>query len=434
MVKLLKIRNYKINFLVCFFVFIFFSNINYAQTSRHNDKNNFYIDNCGLKQKDIICINFKIDSKFKVNLLNGPYRILLNFEKKIILNHKFIKEDFLNNSLIKDIRFNQNFDLGSRLALELNKPAIISKIYSKGEKSINNNINLQIQLSQTTKTSFAIAKHLLAKNNGNIFVLVNKVISQNKKKESNLREIKHVEKPIERPLNFNQNANKNTYIVFIDPGHGGKDPGAIGKLGTLEKNVTLQTSKLLEKHLKSNLKIYPILSRYDDSYLSLRDRIKLAKINKADVFISIHADASKNKNANGVSVFSLSDKASDKEAQMLAKRENEVDKTLGLNNNIKDPIIYDTLIKMFQREAMNDSAFLAKNIMSNLEKTGLALNRGHRFAGFTVLKSYDIPSVLIEIGFLSNKREEKKLLDKKYLNELSKGLAIAIENYFFKKK
>ena len=89
---------------------------------------------------------------------------------------------------------------------------------------------------------------------------------------------------------------------------------------------------------------------------------------------------------------------------------------------------------MFQREAMNDSAFLAKNIMSNLEKTGLALNRGHRFAGFTVLKSYDIPSVLIEIGFLSNKQEEKKLLDKKYLNELSKGLAIAIENYFFKKK
>ena len=119
---------------------------------------------------------------------------------------------------------------------------------------------------------------------------------------------------------------------------------------------------------------------------------------------------------------------------MLAKRENEVDKTLGFNNNIKDPIIYGTLIKMFQREAMNDSAFLAKNIMSNLEKTGLALNSGHRFAGFAVLKSYDIPSVLIEIGFLSNKQEEKKLLDEKYLNELSKGLAIAIENYFLKKK
>ena len=298
---------------------------------------------------------------------------------------------------------------------------------------IKSKVNLQIQISQTTKTSFAVAKYLLAKNNGNIFALVNKIRHQNKKQENNFNETEHVEKPIKKPLNFNQNVNINKFIVFIDPGHGGKDPGAIGKLGTLEKNVTLQMSKLLEKHLKSNLKIYPILSRYDDSYLSLRDRIKLAKINKADVFISIHADASKNKNANGLSVFSLSDKASDKEAQMLAKRENEVDKTLGLNNNIKDPIIYGTLIKMFQREAMNDSALLAKNIMSNLEKTGLALNRGHRFAGFTVLKSYDIPSILIEIGFLSNKEEEKKLLDKKYLNELSKGLAIAIENYFIKK-
>ena len=85
---------------------------------------------------------------------------------------------------------------------------------------------------------------------------------------------------------------------------------------------------------------------------------------------------------------------------------------------------------MFQREAMNDSSYLAKKILSNLEKTKLALNRGHRFAGFKVLKSYDIPSVLIEIGFLSNKKEEKKLLNTMYLNELSNGLAVAIGSYF----
>ena len=97
---------------------------------------------------------------------------------------------------------------------------------------------------------------------------------------------------------------------------------------------------------------------------------------------------------------------------------------------IKDPLIYGNLIKMIQREAMNDSSFLAKNILLNLEKTKLAINRGHRFAGFSVLKSYDIPSVLIEIGFLSNIREEKKLLDPKYLDELCKGLANSIQNYF----
>ena len=156
----------------------------------------------------------------------------------------------------------------------------------------------------------------------------------------------------------------------------------------------------------------------------------LAKQNKADVFISIHADSSKNKKANGISVFSLSDKASDKQAQLLAQRENEVDNLFSNVEKIEDPLIFGTLIKMFQREAMNDSSFLAKNILSHLEKTKLAVNRGHRFAGFTVLKSYDIPSVLIEIGFLSNRKEEKRLLKQEYLKELSKSLAVAIENYF----
>ena len=183
------------------------------------------------------------------------------------------------------------------------------------------------------------------------------------------------------------------------------------------------------KALKKNKKIKPILSRKKDIYLSLKERTNLAKKNDADIFISIHADSSKNKKANGISVFSLSDKASDKEAKLLAKRENEADDFWGNKNKINDPIIYGTLIKMFQREAMNDSSYLAKKILSNLEKTKLALNRGHRFAGFKVLKSYEIPSILIEIGFLSNKKEEKKLLDTMYLRELSDGLAIAISNY-----
>mgnify|MGYP006251304411 FL=1 len=215
----------------------------------------------------------------------------------------------------------------------------------------------------------------------------------------------------------------------IDPGHGGRDPGAIGRLGTLEKNITLKTSIMLMKALKRYNNINPILSRDKDIYLSLKERTKLAKINNADIFISLHADSSKNNKANGISVFSLSDKASDKEARMLAKRENDVDNFLGNKNKIKDPIIYNTLIKMFQRKAMNDSSYLAKKILSNLEKTKLAVNRGHRFAGFAVLKSYEIPSVLIEIGFLSNKQEEKKMLNTKYLNELSNGLAVAISNY-----
>ena len=167
-----------------------------------------------------------------------------------------------------------------------------------------------------------------------------------------------------------------------------------------------------------------------DIYLSLGKRTKLAKNYNADIFISIHADSSRNKKAKGLSVFSLSNKASDREAELLAKRENKEDLILGDKNLIKDPIIYGSLIKMFQRKAMNESSFLARKILLTLEKTKLTVNRGHRFAGFSVLKSYDIPSILVEIGFLSNKREERKLLKQSYLDELTDGLSNAIEDYF----
>ena len=187
---------------------------------------------------------------------------------------------------------------------------------------------------------------------------------------------------------------------------------------------------MLAKKLRKIRIITPILSRNKDIYLPLRQRTKLAKKNNADIFISIHADSSRNRKAKGLSVFSLSNKASDKEAEMLAKRENNVDNILGNKNVINDPLIYGSLIKMFQREAMNESSFLARKILMNLEKTKLTVNRGHRFAGFAVLKSYDIPSILLEIGFLSNKSEEKRLLNRSYLNELTDGLTNAIEDYF----
>ena len=203
-------------------------------------------------------------------------------------------------------------------------------------------------------------------------------------------------------------------------------------MGTLEKEVTLKASLKLADFLKENKNIIPILTRNTDIYLTLRKRVSIAKVNKADIFISIHADSSPNIDANGVSVFSLSDKASDKEAKLIAKRENAVDIIPSIKTDIRDPIVIGTLIKMFQRQAMNDSAELAKKIIQNFTKTKLAVNRGHRFAGFTVLKSHNIPSVLIEIGFLSNKKEEKKILSDQYINNFSKNLALAIENYLLR--
>ena len=394
-----------------FFVLLSLKNLTVFADQKNNLEKN--PTSCEIQENKIICFNIKINNNFQVNLLDDPYRILINFKNKFSFNNKNIK----TNKLIKNVRFNKKNIHGARLVIELKQPAIITDIiYDK--LNSDDFINLQILLSKTTVTNFAVAKHILKENDGKFLNFKQSL------------KFKLIEMPEEETKRLINNTSKEKYIVFIDPGHGGRDPGAIGRLGTLEKNITLKTSIMLKKALKRYKNINSILSRDKDIYLSLKERTKLAKINNADIFISLHADSSKNNKANGISVFSLSDKASDKEARMLAKRENDVDNFLGNKNKIKDPIIYNTLIKMFQRKAMNDSSYLAKKILSNLEKTKLAVNRGHRFAGFAVLKSYEIPSVLIEIGFLSNKQEEKKMLNTKYLNELSNGLAIAIGSYF----
>ena len=218
------------------------------------------------------------------------------------------------------------------------------------------------------------------------------------------------------------------YIIVIDPGHGGKDPGAIGVNGTFEKDINLVFAKIIKSTLSSrNIKV--ILTRTDDRYLYLRERINFAENTKADLFISIHADASKNRKASGFSIFSLSDKASDKEAKQLAERENKSDFIGGLKIQHSDPLIKDNLIKIFQRQTMNESAKIANIVIRNIKNLSIK-NRGHRNAGFVVLKSITTPSILVELGFITNKKEEKLLNNKSYLTKISKIISLSIFNYF----
>ena len=421
---MLRLKKNFIYFLTYFIFYLIIFSYLYPAYSKELNKNitvsNTNDTKCEINLDTINCFNYKIDNDLKVRLFEDPYRIRIDFDDYITFTKKS-----LQNNLIREIRYSYENIKGSRLVLDMLKPGIITNIIY--EKNINGINNLKIKIQKTTAAKFAIAKHIIKNNNGNLESLnTNIIISKQQKKISPDSPIS----PKEKPIIFNKNKSYKKYIVFIDPGHGGKDPGAIGQLGTREKDITLKASILLAKKLRKIRIITPILSRNKDIYLPLRQRTKLAKINNADIFISIHADSSRNRKAKGLSVFSLSNKASDREAEMLAKRENNVDNILGNKNIIKDPLIYGSLIKMFQREAMNESSFLARKILINLEKTKLTVNRGHRFAGFAVLKSYDIPSILIEIGFLSNKNEEKRLLNKYYLNELTDGLTNAIEDYF----
>ena len=167
----------------------------------------------------------------------------------------------------------------------------------------------------------------------------------------------------------------------------------------------------------------------DDKYLKLRQRIKLARAQNADLFVSLHADSAASKSARGMSVFTLSETASDKEAAALARNENKADLIGGPDLGVEDPEAANELLRMFQRESMNQSTHFAGKILEEIRDMPGGDKRGHRFAGFAVLKAPDMPSVLVEMGFLSNREDEANLNRKSYRRKLAGRLTGAIVRY-----
>ncbi len=223
--------------------------------------------------------------------------------------------------------------------------------------------------------------------------------------------------------------NKKTKVIMLDPGHGGQDPGAISKNGHYEKDLTLKMARELRDELKKEgYKV--LLTRDSDIFIPLRGRIKKAHEANADLFISIHADSAKNKSARGLSVYTISEKASDAEAAALAERENKADIILGMDLGEYQPEVGNILIDFAKKHTMEQSAIYADHVVSEMKKRVTLVPNAHRFAGFVVLKSANIPSVLVELGYLSNKSEEKQLQKKAYRKKLAEALTRAIKIYF----
>lgn len=223
-------------------------------------------------------------------------------------------------------------------------------------------------------------------------------------------------------------------VVVIDPGHGGQDPGATGIKGMKEKQVTLAFAMALSTELTRTGKFRVVLTREDDTYLFLRDRVKIARQAKADLFISLHADSAPNEEARGLSVYTISEKASDKEAEALAAKENKADIIGGIDLSDTSEDVADILIDLAERETRGNSAQFAKTLIRSLSREVEMLSNTHRFAGFAVLKAPDVPSVLVELGFLSSPQEEKLLESDHYRRKVVRGLARAVETYFEAKK
>jgi N-acetylmuramoyl-L-alanine amidase len=219
--------------------------------------------------------------------------------------------------------------------------------------------------------------------------------------------------------------------IAIDPGHGGEDPGAIGSLGSREKNIVLSISRKLKERIEREPNMRALLVRDGDYFMSLGARVVKARRARADLFLSVHADAFTSPDARGSSVFALSENgASSAAANWLARKENEADLIGGVNLDVPDPYLKQTLLDLSQTATINDSLKLARAVLGAVGN----INRLHKNhveqAGFAVLKSPDIPSILVETAFITNPHEERRLNDEAYQAKMADAIFAGIKRYF----
>ncbi len=226
-------------------------------------------------------------------------------------------------------------------------------------------------------------------------------------------------------------APKRLIIVAIDPGHGGEDPGAIGRRGTYEKTVTLAIAKKLKASLDDEPGMRAMLTRDDDYFVPLDVRVQKARRVQADLFISIHADAFTTPSARGSSVFALSEHgATSAAARWLAQHENEADLIGGVNIGARDPMLARTLLDLSQTAQISDSLRVGRSVLEGIGSVNTLHKGSVEQAGFAVLKAPDIPSILVETAFISNPEEEQKLRDDRHQRKLADSIRSGVRRYF----
>ena len=355
---------------------------------------------------------FEADSEFdyKVFTLSEPNRLVIDV--KGIEVSQNISKNKDENVFLENVRVGSSGVNGVRIAFDLKQPVLVKKAFVLPPQS-GFNWRFAIDLEATTERDF------LAK--------LGSANSQSSDSFSKGEILPKANVETKKVAPTQQSKRK---IIVIDAGHGGVDPGAIGYKGTYEKKITLEMAKELKEELDKNSKYKVYLTRNRDIFIPLRDRVKIARKYDADLFISIHADSARNRKAKGLSVYTLSETASDKEAAALAEKENKADIVAGLNFADHTKEVSDILLNLAQRETNNSSSEFANFLSSEMSKIVKTVSNTHRFAGFAVLKAPDVPSVLLELGYLSNPDEEKKLRQKNYRKKLAQATLKAVNKFF----
>lgn len=375
--------------------------------------------------KERVVIELSAPTKFRAFVMASPDRILLD-----VADFKW-KVGGINRpagSLVTDIRYGTLGGGKGRLVLETSRPVIIKSAFLI-EKGKSQPDRLVIDFSPTSAaimdgTSTQIMGDMQTTPPEPAPVSVNK--PQGKKGK--------VKKDLPKDdLSVDTEAQKQKLII-LDPGHGGQDPGALGVNGVYEKTIVLAVGLELRKQLEAAG--YRVeMTRSTDVFIPLYDRVKFARKKRGDLFISLHSDSISRSNVTGASVYTLSDKASDKETEKLAERENKSDLIAGIDLSHQEEDVAGILIDLAARDTMNQSRYLARTVITTFDRSGVGiLDTKYRSAGFAVLKAMDIPSILVEMGYLTNRNDVEKLSSASYQSRIASSLKASVDKYFQKTK
>ncbi|PSJ64081.1 N-acetylmuramoyl-L-alanine amidase [Pseudaminobacter soli (ex Li et al. 2025)] len=343
-----------------------------------------------------VVMNFDREPEAKWLLLRGPHRLVIDLhDAKFSIDLKDLKAQ----GLIKSVRYGQIGEGISRLILTTKGPFTVEKFdILKNEDAPGYRVVADITAGSERQFEEALA--VQAQTTGST---VTPKTDRLEEKQAQKR-----------------------FTVVIDPGHGGIDGGAEGQNGTVEKSITLAFALELRAKLATagNYDVY--MTRDKDEFLRLDDRVRIARQHEADLFISIHADTIRLKGIRGATVYTVSEKASDADAQALADRENLSDKLGGIEIEDENHEVADILVDLIRRETHGFSMKFAQSVVGELSNTVGLINNPHRFAGFRVLKAPDVPSVLIELGYLSNPEDEEQLRDPDWRGKAADSISKAV--------
>ncbi|MFT6558701.1 MAG: N-acetylmuramoyl-L-alanine amidase [Sneathiella sp.] len=353
------------------------------------------------KDKTRFVMEMSEKPEYNIFFLPNPYRIVIDMQE---VSWKPGNKKVRKTGVIENYRYGLFRQGTSRVVLDLNRPVkVLRKVIlppSEGKP-----YRFFIDVQKTDKSTFQTA------------------VTESRKRQvaMTVPAIKTAPPP----------KNEKQLNIIIDAGHGGIDPGAIGKSGVYEKQLTLAVARKLKQKLSLNKRYHILMTRSNDTFVSLRERVNFARKNEADLFISIHADSIGRSDIRGSTVYTLSENASDDEAAALANTNNKSDVIAGVDLEEQDDTVQGILIDLAQRETMNFSVKFAKMLIPEIARSGMKVGgHSHRFAGFRVLKAPDVPSVLVELGYLSNKKDEQILKSEIGQRKLANSIALAVDKYF----